>query len=78
MEDFRVGSVPSSEPYGDRHRYGSAGRKHQKRRDGEDGQQEDGSADIFEASDEGSDSSDEAAEPVEDYYLPSGSRGDEG
>jgi hypothetical protein len=69
MDDFRVGSVPSSEPYGDRHPYGSLARKRQKHH-GENGQQDD-TADSFEASSEGEDSSTAAADLVEDYYLPS-------
>lgn len=78
MDDFRVGSVPSSEPYDDHHPYGSIARKRQKHRDGEEGQQQDGSADTFEASPKGGDSPGEPADPVEDYYLPSETRGDEG
>ncbi len=69
MDDFRVGPVPSSEPYGDRHPFGSMARKRQ-RQHNENGQQDD-TADSFEGSSEGEDSIAAAAEQVEDYYLPS-------
>jgi hypothetical protein len=75
MDDFRVGSVPSSEPYGDRHPYGSVARKRQKHRDGQSCQQQDDDADTFEA-DAAGQSSAAAAGEIEDYYLPSDSRGD--
>jgi len=70
MDDFRVGSVPSSERYGDRHPYGSAGRKRQKHHDDEHGGSSDEPADTFE---ETADGVEQAApdDQVEDYYLPS-------
>jgi len=68
MDDFRVGSVPSSEPYGDRHPYNSVARKRPKHHDDEQSGQQDEPADTFEAkSEEPSNSPDKA----EDYYLPS-------
>ena len=70
MDDFRVGPVPSSEPYGDRHPYGSIGRKRRKQHDDRDGGQQDEPADIFEATAGSEDSPAEPEEPVEDYYLP--------
>jgi transposase len=39
MDDFRVGSVPSSDSYGQRQASGSIARKREKHRDGEPGQQ---------------------------------------
>jgi hypothetical protein len=71
MDDFRVGPVPSSEPYGDRHPYGLIGRKRRKQSDDRDGGQPDEPADIFEAAAESEDSSADPEEPVEDYYVPS-------
>lgn len=75
MDDFRVGSVPSSEPYGDRHPDGSAARKRQKHRDDQSGQQQDDDADTFEAGAADHSSAAEEGE-IEDYYVPSDSRGD--
>jgi hypothetical protein len=70
MDDFRVGSVPSAEPYGDRHSYAALGRRRQKHHD-EEGHEEEEPADTFEASL----AAETAAEPVEaevkDYYTPS-------
>jgi hypothetical protein len=77
MDDFRVGSVPSSEPYGHRQPYGSAARKRPRHRDGEDGQQQDDEADILEAAPANDDSAGAAGEPIEDYYLPSDPSGGE-
>jgi hypothetical protein len=71
MDDFRVGPVPSSEPYGERHPVGSIGRKRRKQQDDPDGGQPDEPADIFEATAEGEGLSPEPEERVEDYYLPS-------
>ena len=72
MDDFRVGSVPSADPYGLRKASGSIARKRERHRDGESGEQQDDPADTFEpivAADD--DQSDAAGEPIEDYYLPS-------
>jgi len=71
MNDFRVGPVPSSEPYGDRHPYGSIVRKRRKQHDDPNGSQLDEPADIFEAAATSEDLSPEPEERVEDYYLPS-------
>jgi hypothetical protein len=71
MDDFRVGPVPSSEPYGDRHPYGAIGRKRRKEPDDQDGGQPDEPADVFEANAESEDASAEPEAPMEDYYLPS-------
>jgi len=71
MDDFRVGPVPSSEPYGDRHPYGAIGRKRRRQHDDENGGQPDEPADIFEATAETEGSSPEPEERVEDYYVPS-------
>jgi hypothetical protein len=70
MDDFRVGSVPSSEPYGDRHPYGSVARKRQKHRDDEHGSEQDEPADTFEATSNDEDSPAAAGGGVEDYYRP--------
>jgi hypothetical protein len=81
MDDFRVGSVPSSEPYGDRHPYGSIARKRQKHHDAEDGREQDdvadNAADTFEAASGAEEPSATIDEKVEDYYLPSGPLEDE-
>jgi hypothetical protein len=76
MDDFRVGPVPSSEPYGDRHSYDSVARKRHKHHDDQGGQQDE-PADTFQASTEGEETSADAGEPVEDYYQPSGTEDDE-
>ena len=76
MDDFRVGSVPSSEPYGDRHPYGSITRKRQKQHDGENSGNPDEPADTFEETAEEAQSP-TVADEVKDYYLPSGPAEDE-
>jgi hypothetical protein len=85
MDDFRVGSVPSSEPYGHRQPYASVARKRQRHHDDEDGRQQDdgpqeddaAEADTFEAAPAGDGPASAAAEPIEDYYLPSDPTGGE-
>lgn len=77
MDDFRVGPVPSSEPYGDRHPYGAIGRKRRRQHDDENGGQPDEPADIFETAAESEDSAAAPEGPVEDYYLPSETAPDE-
>jgi hypothetical protein len=70
MDDFRIGSIPSPDPYG-RQPSGSSQRKRQKQRDGEEGQEQDAATDTFEAvsaADDGLDDTDD--ESIEDYYLP--------
>jgi hypothetical protein len=81
MDDFRVGSVPSSDPYGHRQPSGSVARKREKHRDDQSGEQQDDAADIFEPihslDNQASEDQEEAAgEPIEDYYLPSDPSGD--
>jgi hypothetical protein len=71
MDDFRVGPVPSSEPYGDRHPYSSVSRKRPKHQDDEHAGDQEEPADTFEAATEGEESSPVPDEPIEDYYLPS-------
>jgi hypothetical protein len=69
MDDFRVGSIPSAEPFGDRHPYGVAGRRRQKHHGEDGGHEEEDPADTFEASaDEAPPAT--AEEEVKDYYLP--------
>jgi len=72
MDDFRVGSIPSAEPYGDRHPYEAIGRKRHKHHDeGQEGQQDE-PADTFEATSEASPEADASpGDNGEDYYLPS-------
>jgi hypothetical protein len=79
MDDFRVGSVPPSAPYGDRHPYDAAARRRQRHNHDDDdhGQaQDEDTTDTFEASSNGASSDDQqpaasAAEEIEDYYRPS-------
>ena len=73
MDDFRVGSVPSSEPYGDRHPYGSIARKRQKHHDGGSGEQNEPGepADSVEVSSGEEEPSPAAEGEAQDYYLPS-------
>lgn len=77
MDDFRVGSIPSAEPFGDRHPYGVAGRRRQKHHNEDGGQDEEDPADSFEASapDEAPPVGDE--EEVKDYYVPAEPAADE-
>jgi hypothetical protein len=77
MDDFRVGSVPSAEPYGDRHTYSTITRKRQKRHDDADGGNPDEAADTFAETAEAEESAAAPDEQVEDYYLPSGPAEDE-
>jgi hypothetical protein len=71
MDDFRVGSVPPSQPYGERHPYDAASRRRQRHpHDGHGEEQGEGTTDTYEAA-----SSEESAPPessdIEDYYRPS-------
>jgi hypothetical protein len=71
MDDFRVGSVPTSDPYGHHQPHASIARKREKHHNGEAGQEQDDPADSFEpelASDGHAEIEDET---IEDYYLPS-------
>jgi hypothetical protein len=72
MDDFRVGSIPPSDPYGHREPAGSFPRRRPKQRYGE-------SDDEFEAEaaapDPDNDTGTEA--PIEDYYVPSEPKTDE-
>jgi hypothetical protein len=77
MDEFRVGSVPSSEPYGDRHSYGSIARKRQKPHDEEHGDEPDDATDTFEATSAEEDAPDPAGGEVEDYYRPADPSEDE-
>jgi hypothetical protein len=69
MDDFRVGAVPSSDPYGHREPSGRVTRKRQRHHDDETGQQDE-PADIFEPLLASDDQPAADAEPIEDYYLP--------
>ena len=71
MDDFRVGYVPASDPYGQHQPSGEIARKREKRREGEHGRQEDEPADSFEPVPASDDQAGTAEEPIEDYYLPS-------
>lgn len=77
MDDFRVGSVPSPEPYGDRHPYGAGGRKRPKHHSEDGGPQEEEPADTFEAGSTEEEPSAAADGEVEDYYVPSEPAGDD-
>jgi hypothetical protein len=80
MDDFRVGAIPSSDPYGHRQTAGSITRKREKHRDGQDGEPPDDASDVFEpihssdrlADEDGA----EGGDAIEDYYLPSDPSGD--
>jgi hypothetical protein len=74
MDDFRVGSVPASDPYGHRQTAGSIARKKEKHRDDQHGEKQGDEADIFESFP--SPEADAAGELIEDYYLPSDPSGD--
>jgi hypothetical protein len=76
MDDFRVGSVPSSDPFGQRQRPGSIVRKREKQPGGEDGGQQDDAADTVGTLPAPDDQLDDSGEPIEDYYLPSDPSGD--
>jgi len=67
MDDFRVGSVSSTDPYG-RGPSGSNNRKKDKR--SKDQAEQDEPAAFYEPAEAG-EQADAAGEPVEDYYTPS-------
>ena len=69
MDDFRVVSIPSSDPYNNRPPSGAIQRKREKQQDGKDSRKQE-DADAFETVAADDDQSD-AGEPIEDYYLPS-------
>ncbi len=73
MDDFRVGSIPPSAPYGDRHPYDAAARRRQRHHhDDEHGEpQDEGTTDTFEASSHDQEPPAPAGEEIEDYYRPS-------
>jgi hypothetical protein len=71
MDDFRVGSVPSSDAYGHRQPSGSIARRRERRHDGEGAEPQDEAADTFELAEDGDAILETAAEQIEDYYLPS-------
>jgi hypothetical protein len=77
MGDFRLGSVPPSNPYGDRHPYDAAARKPHKHHDEHGQQQDDDTTDTFEASSDEQHSAGTGGEQIEDYYRPSEPRDDE-
>ncbi|MEI9972042.1 MAG: hypothetical protein WDO73_08255 [Ignavibacteriota bacterium] len=72
MDDFRVGSVPPSEPYGDRHPYDVAARRrpkqHHEEQGGEAGED---TTDTFEASSEEEEPPAPVDGEIEDFYRPS-------
>jgi len=68
MDDFHVGSIASSDPYGQRRPTDTVKRRRRQR----EGEQSDDAADTFnllETADE--DQLDASTESIEDYYLPS-------
>lgn len=70
MDDFRVGSVPSSDQYRHRQPSGSISRKRQKHQD-EGSEQAETEAETVDRVSSGDDRPDGSPEPVEDYYVPS-------
>jgi hypothetical protein len=78
MDDFRVGSVSTSDPYGQHQPSGSNARKRKKTQDDESGQQQDDPADSFETVEARDDEAGTAEEPGQDYYLPSNPPADAG
>jgi hypothetical protein len=71
-----VGSIPSSDSYGQRQPPGSVARKRGRLQHDEDGRQQDDAADASDEFLTDDDASDAAGEPIEDYYLPSDPSGD--
>ena len=72
MDDFRVGSVPPSEPYGERHPYDAASRRRQRHHHDEQGEEaEEDTTDTFEASSDTKEALPPAGAEIEDYYRPS-------
>jgi hypothetical protein len=79
MDDFRVGSVPPSEPYGDRNPYDAAARRRQRHHHGDEhGEpQDEDTTDSFEASSDGQEPPAAASGEIEDFYRPSEPREDD-
>jgi hypothetical protein len=71
MDDFRVGSVPTSDAYGGREPSGAIARKREKHRDDQSGHEQNDPADIFEPVEAADNEAGTADEAGEDYYLPS-------
>jgi hypothetical protein len=73
MDDFRVGSVPPSSPYGDRHPSDAVARRRHRHHDDEHSGQQDGdTTDTFEASSDDREPADTPDEEIRDFYRPSG------
>lgn len=75
MDDFRVGSVPPSEPYGERHPYDVASRRRRHHHDEHGEETEEETTDTYEAA-SGEESVPPETSDIEDYYRPS-SHGEE-
>jgi hypothetical protein len=75
MDDFRIGSVPAPEPYGEHHPYGSVERRRQRHHHEEHGEEEE-PTDTFEAT-PSEETPPSGGEQVEDYYRPSEASEDE-
>ena len=71
MDDFHVGSVPSTDLFGNRRTPDTLTRRRQQRHDEEPGDSHDEPADSFEALEAADSHSDASGESIEDYYLPS-------
>lgn len=69
MDDFRVGSVPSPDPYGSRQPSDAITRRRHHHPGDQSGEQDE-PEDTFETAD-ANDEPEPAAEPIEDYYVPS-------
>lgn len=72
MDDFRVGPVPPSEPYGEPHPYDVTSRRRQRQHhDEHGGEPGEDTTDTFEASSESEEAPAPADGEIEDYYRPS-------
>lgn len=69
MDDFRVGSIPASDPYGNRQQTGSIQRRREKQQQPDGGRESDVETDTSDTIAAVSDA--DAGESIEDYYLPS-------
>ena len=70
MDDFRIGSVPSSDPYGKREPYASMSRKRPKHPHGESGDQSEDETGVLETA-AGEEPAPSDGDTIEDYYTPS-------
>jgi hypothetical protein len=76
VDDFHVGSVPSTELFGNRRAPDTLTRRRQPRHGEEQGDSHDEPADTFETLEAAVTDSDASGESIEDYYLPSDPSGE--